>query len=167
MDSNHNILIAEIDTLEIISHNWTHTHPISSDHVEKRFTIHFDKITKDHWKSFQNTIDEKSEHRALSKHIDELTMLISFPLPSLNPPVTPHLFTFQKLIDDTWLRIINIIKNSCIDTLPHSWSKPKGPTRKFPKSINLQNHIHIVKLISLYRSRMKMGLNSNFLNDPL
>src|SRR5947207_1662115 len=64
------------------------------------------------------------------------------------------------------LRIINIIKNSCIDTLPHSWSKPKKLNRKIPNPVKLQNHINTAKLINLYRSGSSSDDLPAHFNEP-
>ena len=120
-DSDHNILIADLDTSEIISNNWAHTQLVSSNNSDKRLIYHFADLTSDHWDAFQLAITEKSEQRDISLHIDTLFNFILTQLPSdsaANQDENEQHSNIQKMIDVTWSRLINIIKNSCIDTLP-------------------------------------------------
>ena len=49
-DSDHNILIADLDTSEIISNNWAYTQLVSSNNSDKRLIYHFADLTSDHCK---------------------------------------------------------------------------------------------------------------------
>ena len=77
MDSDHNILIAEFDTSEIIPNNWSHTQQTPEETINKRLIFHFTDTTTEYWDSFRMIIDENSEHRALPTHLDTLNDSVS------------------------------------------------------------------------------------------
>ena len=66
-----------LNTSELIPNNWSYIQ-IAAKNINnnaKRLMINWHDVTKDHLENFNCLIKEKSEHRKLNQHINDLELL--------------------------------------------------------------------------------------------
>src|SRR6266542_965039 len=103
-------------------------------------------MTKEHWKTFTEGIIAKCSEQKLEMHIQDLLEKNSLPEIEELP--------LQEAIDKIWTRILAIILNSCIDTLPHYWKLNEDMKchniEKKKRKYEERNHVHTAKLAYLW-----------------
>ncbi len=147
-DSDHNMIIATVYIGDLIPNNWSNTRIDQSDGIskEKRFCINWHEVNKEHWEKFAEGIANRCKERNLEMLIQEL-------IDTHYSSSDREQASLQEGIDKIWMRILAIILNSSIDTLPHYW-KLNADTRcqnldRKKKKYEDRTHVHTAKLAYL------------------